>query len=103
MSSCFLWEEVNIIVVKLISGDDGAHSTNEKLDLSNYISGILEWTADIDCRDQIARSLLTRDLCYQDRMNAMRWCWDIISQEIVHLVFNLFIIHRPEVGAMPAR
>ena len=64
MSSCFLWEEVNIFVVKLISGDDGAHSTNEKLDLSNYISGILEWTADIDFRDQIARSLSTRDLCY---------------------------------------
>lgn len=27
---------------KLIVGDDGAHSTNEKLDLSNYISGILQ-------------------------------------------------------------
>jgi len=30
-----IWCEV------LIVGDDGAHSTNEKLDLSNYVSGML--------------------------------------------------------------
>jgi hypothetical protein len=40
MYFCCLWEGVFILrVVVLITGDDGAHSTNEKLDLSNYISG----------------------------------------------------------------
>jgi hypothetical protein len=34
-----LWEEVLDFDTCLTLGDDGAHSTNEKLDLSNYISG----------------------------------------------------------------
>jgi len=36
------WDEVffQILDGRLTTGDDGAHSTNEKLDLSNYISGI---------------------------------------------------------------
>jgi Cys-Gly metallodipeptidase DUG1 len=29
----------NVLLLPMGRGDDGAHSTNEKLDLSNYISG----------------------------------------------------------------
>lgn len=31
--------EKNVLLLPMGRGDDGAHSTNEKLDLSNYISG----------------------------------------------------------------
>jgi len=36
---------------RLRVGDDGAHSTNEKLDLSNYVSGILKLEMVFDSRN----------------------------------------------------
>jgi hypothetical protein len=41
MCSCCLWGGVWFSAGKADLGDDGAHSTNEKLDLSNYISGMV--------------------------------------------------------------
>jgi acetylornithine deacetylase/succinyl-diaminopimelate desuccinylase-like protein len=40
MCCCCLWEGVVPLRSGADLGDDGAHSTNEKLDLSNYVSGI---------------------------------------------------------------